>query len=469
MLICWCFLAFYNHFLSIYSLVSASTLLKVLLKPHIDLAVPERYRQLWRGDIGKEYKTEKQWDEWFASYEEMIVKYASLAETLNVEMFSISCELINTSKQDSRWRNVIQSVRKAYSGPLVDSANHDGEEYEKTWWDAVDYIGVDAYYLPILKKDYDEEDRYRYTDSVFYEPPNLNVQKSVIRNDKYKKSNKRLFLKKPTDNKNLGSIKFSNSYQKHDEDKFEPTHVQSFIRREEDDENMIRLEIILLKDGKRTYLTDYFKLDGLIAEIIQFLVRKKNLISKDDIKRYRVYKDDHELDSLFSLDEYNIHHGDRLTVSSKTNEFTETKKPVNQEVLPKRSQKYTLKPSYSQIELMTEEELKAVPNFTVIDKHATLEFDDPVDLRNLDIDKVIKISHKMVEVYPEAEFGDDKPKIGEKLNRSAFITFNDFKLNKQNVCDKFVGKLREMAASMNATLVGIDQKNDTVKIYIEHF
>jgi hypothetical protein len=123
--------------------------LKVLLKPHIDLSREKNYSVIWRGDIGKNFTSQKQWDEWFASYTIFISKYAQLAEILKVEMFSVSCELINTSKMELHWRRVIRSIKKVYSGLLIDSANHDGEEYEKKWWDELDYIGVDAYYLPI--------------------------------------------------------------------------------------------------------------------------------------------------------------------------------------------------------------------------------------------------------------------------------------------------------------------------------
>jgi len=37
-------------------------------------------------------------------------------------------------------------VRARYSGLITYAANHGGEETSITWWDAVDYIGVDAYY-----------------------------------------------------------------------------------------------------------------------------------------------------------------------------------------------------------------------------------------------------------------------------------------------------------------------------------
>jgi hypothetical protein len=127
--------------------------LKVMLKPHIDLSKEPRYNVIWRGNIGEDFTSQQQWHDWFASYEKFIVKYAELAERLNVEMFSISCELIAVSKMDHYWRRVIYAVKQVYSGLLTDSANHDGEEWNKTWWKEMDYIGVDAYYLPIKSND----------------------------------------------------------------------------------------------------------------------------------------------------------------------------------------------------------------------------------------------------------------------------------------------------------------------------
>ena len=37
-------------------------------------------------------------------------------------------------------------MREVYKGELTDAANWGGEEVDKLWWDAVDVIGVDAYY-----------------------------------------------------------------------------------------------------------------------------------------------------------------------------------------------------------------------------------------------------------------------------------------------------------------------------------
>eukprot|EP01102_Stenamoeba_stenopodia_P000534 TRINITY_DN10528_c0_g1_i1.p1 TRINITY_DN10528_c0_g1~~TRINITY_DN10528_c0_g1_i1.p1 ORF type:complete len:352 (-),score=65.56 TRINITY_DN10528_c0_g1_i1:120-1175(-) len=122
--------------------------LKVMLKPQIDLTEDPEY---WRGDIGEGF-TEADWDMWFDSYWAMMQPYAELCEALGVEQISISCELITASAQGDQWRELILKVRQVYSGQLTDAANWGylnatgGEETNKTWWDAVDVIGVDAYY-----------------------------------------------------------------------------------------------------------------------------------------------------------------------------------------------------------------------------------------------------------------------------------------------------------------------------------
>eukprot|EP01016_Furgasonia_blochmanni_P020072 TRINITY_DN2237_c0_g2_i1.p1 TRINITY_DN2237_c0_g2~~TRINITY_DN2237_c0_g2_i1.p1 ORF type:complete len:408 (-),score=62.56 TRINITY_DN2237_c0_g2_i1:167-1390(-) len=127
--------------------------MKVMLKPHIDIT-SESDPGIWRGDIGRAFKTDKQWAAWFQSYTQFIVKYAEMAQRLNVEMFSTSCELINASPREKEWRKVVAAVRDVYAGKLVDSANWGwlngrGEDVDKRWWDAVDIIGIDAYY-PIV-------------------------------------------------------------------------------------------------------------------------------------------------------------------------------------------------------------------------------------------------------------------------------------------------------------------------------
>jgi hypothetical protein len=123
--------------------------LKVMLKPHVDLNSDLDH---WRGNIGSGFRSEAEWQAWFASYQAVIIHYAALAQAQGVEQFSLGTELVGTSQREADWRQLIDAVREIYAGSLVYASNHSGEEGRITWWDALDYIGVDAYY-PLTAKD----------------------------------------------------------------------------------------------------------------------------------------------------------------------------------------------------------------------------------------------------------------------------------------------------------------------------
>ncbi len=117
--------------------------LKVMLKPHLDLSNDPSH---WRGQIGQAYTSESEWSEWFASYRAFIEHYADLATAYGADQFCIGCELEGTTHRAADWRAVVAGVRSRYAGPLIYAGNHSGEEVGMTWWDAVDILGVDAYY-----------------------------------------------------------------------------------------------------------------------------------------------------------------------------------------------------------------------------------------------------------------------------------------------------------------------------------
>jgi hypothetical protein len=117
--------------------------MKVMLRPIVDLSSDDAH---WRADIGTAFRTRKAWSTWFASYNAFIGNYASVAERYGADMFCIGVEMEGVSRRTTEWRQVAANVRARYAGPIVYSANWGGEEARITWWDAVDYIGVDAYY-----------------------------------------------------------------------------------------------------------------------------------------------------------------------------------------------------------------------------------------------------------------------------------------------------------------------------------
>ncbi|GAC1604186.1 MAG: hypothetical protein NVS3B25_33310 [Hymenobacter sp.] len=116
--------------------------LKTLLKPHLWV---RGSASGWAGDI--EMTRPADWAAWFASYSAFMLHYARLAEAAHMEMLCVGTELVQTTGRahEAAWRDVIRQVRQVYHGPLTYAANYD--EYQQIpFWDALDYIGIQAYF-----------------------------------------------------------------------------------------------------------------------------------------------------------------------------------------------------------------------------------------------------------------------------------------------------------------------------------
>ncbi len=102
----------------------------------------------WRAHINffdKDVPCEPKWSEWFKSYTDYQVHYAKIAEALKCPMFIVGCEMVQTNRRETEWRNLIKEVRKHYSGLI--SYNCDKyQEDQIAWWDAVDVISASGYY-----------------------------------------------------------------------------------------------------------------------------------------------------------------------------------------------------------------------------------------------------------------------------------------------------------------------------------
>lgn len=129
--------------------VAHSLGMKVMLKPHLDII--DTSDGSWRGDIA--CSTEPNWQIWFESYRDFILHYAKIAQEHNVEMLCIGTELTSVSTiKESMWKGiVIKGVREVYKGPLTYAANWDDEYAHVKFWDALDYVGIDAYF-PLSEK-----------------------------------------------------------------------------------------------------------------------------------------------------------------------------------------------------------------------------------------------------------------------------------------------------------------------------
>jgi arabinogalactan endo-1,4-beta-galactosidase len=114
----------------------------VMLKPHV---LMHSGNWGWPGEI--KMTSEKDWQKFFKYYYRWIRHYALLAEMYNVDILCIGVELVHaTQGHEAEWRKLISQIKQIYHGPLVYAANW-GQEFENlSFWDDLDYIGLNCYY-----------------------------------------------------------------------------------------------------------------------------------------------------------------------------------------------------------------------------------------------------------------------------------------------------------------------------------
>jgi len=140
--------------------------MKVMLKPHVDCD-----DGTFRGNINPANK-----HAWFASYSNMIIKYARIATNTKVELFCVGTELhsmtTNNAVNVSHWNNIINRIATFYTNKLLYAAGWDMYKKMIVWDNSnIDYIGIDAYFPltderePYLSKIYYSWERYNGTNA----------------------------------------------------------------------------------------------------------------------------------------------------------------------------------------------------------------------------------------------------------------------------------------------------------------
>lgn len=113
--------------------------LSVMLKPQLWIE-----RGMYTGAFT--LSAEKDWKLWEDSYRDYILHFATVADSLKVELFCIGTELGGTIKARPHfWRSLIDTIRQTYRGKLTYAANWD-DYLHFPFWQKMDYIGVDAYF-----------------------------------------------------------------------------------------------------------------------------------------------------------------------------------------------------------------------------------------------------------------------------------------------------------------------------------
>ena len=128
--------------------------MSTLLKPHIAYWGSGF---AWRGAIT--FVDDAAWKRFFAGYRHFIVEQAKLAAQTDATWFAVGTELAGTLQHEAEWRSLVAEVRGVYSGKLTYAANWD-EVGKVPFWDALDAVGVQAYY-PLSSKPNPSEDMLR--------------------------------------------------------------------------------------------------------------------------------------------------------------------------------------------------------------------------------------------------------------------------------------------------------------------
>lgn len=113
--------------------------ISIMLKPQIWVSRGE-----FTGFI--KMKTEEDWQQFEKTYSDFILLFAKVAKEIGAETFCIGTELEKfILARPEYWRKLIKEIRKIYKGKLTYAANWD--EFKRVpFWDALDFIGIDAYF-----------------------------------------------------------------------------------------------------------------------------------------------------------------------------------------------------------------------------------------------------------------------------------------------------------------------------------
>jgi hypothetical protein len=109
--------------------------LAVVLKPHVEVL-----DRTFRGAIAPASVSA-----WFSAYRDFLQHYADLARTSSARLVVIGTELTSMSRHTAQWRELVARVRARFPGRLTFAANQLAGASKIEFWDALDYVGIDAY------------------------------------------------------------------------------------------------------------------------------------------------------------------------------------------------------------------------------------------------------------------------------------------------------------------------------------
>ena len=117
--------------------------LGMIIKPHIWMRKPGQNG----GRANIQLSSQDEWSIWKSRYRSMIIHYAEMSENLKLPLYCIGTELASVVKEHPNfWKELIKEVRQVYSGKLTYAANWYEEYQQVSFWNQLDYIGIQGYF-----------------------------------------------------------------------------------------------------------------------------------------------------------------------------------------------------------------------------------------------------------------------------------------------------------------------------------
>jgi len=139
------------------------------------------------------------------------------------------------------------------------------------------------------------------------------------------------------------------------------------------------------------------------------------------------------------------------------------------EILPVLTKSgYKTSPEYKVLCRMTLEEIQKVKNFQIFNEYGKVEYLEPVDLSNLNLDKIFSIEDRAILVYQSY-----KPEEGKELNKPANVHLykcfpKDEELPSEEI-NLFVDTLKGLCKEKEAEFVDYNPKTGEWIFKVENF
>jgi hypothetical protein len=117
----------------------------------------------------------------------------------------------------------------------------------------------------------------------------------------------------------------------------------------------------------------------------------------------------------------------------------------------KESNEYNTKPDFRELCRYSEEDLSRVDNFEIYNEHARISFLEPVNLRKLNLDKIVRLNAQIVELYTK----DTVPPKGHGLNKRMRISI--YNMNDSGEAD-YIDSLKDIVQNFNGNWINYDEK-----------